>query len=103
MWGNMKEVVEAFAVSPADDVGREGVGCDVPVVDAWVVLDGKLGKDAELDSDDGAGIGCSKLRRLIASAPTMPPILCPQRITWTDGSIVGDGVELSTSISITLF
>lgn len=77
----MKEVVEASAESSADDVGREGVGCDVPVVEDWVVLDGKFGEDAELDIEDGAGMGCSELMRLMDSAPTMPPILCPQRIT----------------------
>lgn len=33
----------------------------------------------------------------------MPPIEWPIRTVWTDGSMVGEGVEWATSISITLF
>lgn len=35
------------------------------------------------------------------SAATIPPIECPIRIVWTEGSIVGEGVEEETSMSIT--
>ena len=38
-----------------------------------------------------------------ASAATMPPIEWPMRIVWTEGSIVGEGVEAATSRSMTLF
>ena len=37
------------------------------------------------------------------SAATIPPIEWPIKITRTEGSIVGEGVEAETSISITLF
>lgn len=47
--------------------------------------------------------GCSFARRRSVSAATMPPIECPIRMVWTDGSMVGEGVECATSMSITRF
>lgn len=35
------------------------------------------------------------------SAATIPPMEWPIRIVWTEGSIVGEGVEEETSMSIT--
>lgn len=39
-------------------------------------------------------------RARMVSAATMPPMECPIRIVWTEGSTVGEGVCLDTSISI---
>ena len=50
---------------------------------------------------EGGGRTCSDARRS-ASAQTIPPIEWPIRITWTDGSTVGDGVSFATSMSMTL-
>ena len=58
----------------------------------------------EVVSDAGRyGIGDSDAMAKRVSAATMPPIECPIKIVWTDGSIVGDGVEAATSRSMTLF
>src|SRR6187402_1471206 len=43
----------------------------------------------------------SDVRASRVSAATMPPMECPIRIVWTEGSIVGEGVRCETSISIT--
>lgn len=51
--------------------------------------------------DDGTGESEVIVRRV--SAATMPPIECPIRIVWTEGSTVGEGVEAATSRSMTLF
>lgn len=63
-----------------------------------------------IDSDESricdavnGGMGCSEANSNRVSAPTMPPIEWPISITWTEGSMVGEGVELETSMSITLF
>ena len=47
--------------------------------------------------------GWSPIMDRIVSAATMPPIECPMRIVCTEGSTVGEGVELATSRSMTLF
>lgn len=57
--------------------------------------------DDVFGSDEG--IGCSSDNRRSVSAPTIPPIECPIRKIWTEGSTVGDGVWFSTSKSMTLF
>ena len=49
------------------------------------------------------GIGGSEMMERRVSAPTIPPIEWPRRITRTDGSMVGDGVAAETSRSMTLF
>lgn len=59
-------------------------------------------EDEELLSDDGGGRGCSDAKSKSVSAPTMPPMECPIRMTWTEGSTVGDGVRFATSRSMTL-
>lgn len=63
-----------------------------------------------IDSDEpricdavNEGMGCSEANSKRVSAPTMPPIEWPISITWTEGSMVGEGVEFETSMSITLF
>jgi hypothetical protein len=68
-----------------------------------VVFHGKL-EASLLDMEDVVGgKGCSFAIRRRVSAATIPPIECPIRIVWTDGSTVGDGVACATSISIILF
>lgn len=59
--------------------------------------------DVEFAGEDEGGIGGSEMMERRVSAATMPPIECPMRMTWTDGSIVGEGVEAETSRSMTLF
>lgn len=63
----------------------------------------KKGADSFVCDADREGMGCSEASSERVSAPTMPPIECPIRITCTEGSMVGEGVELATSMSITLF
>jgi hypothetical protein len=48
-------------------------------------------------------MGCSEDNSKRVSAPTMPPIEWPISITCTEGSMVGEGVEFATSMSMTLF
>jgi hypothetical protein len=72
--------------------GNEGVEFSDAVV--FVVLD----MEAE-----GEWIGCSRAIERRVSAPTIPPMECPIRIVWTEGSTVGEGVEEATSRSMTLF
>lgn len=43
----------------------------------------------------------SEVRARMVSAATMPPMECPIRMVWTEGSTVGEGVWRETSISIT--
>lgn len=47
------------------------------------------------------GLSC-RIERTV-SAATMPPIEWPTRIVRTEGSMVGEGVELATSRSMILF
>ena len=49
------------------------------------------------------GIGESEVTASRVSAATIPPMEWPIRIVWTEGSMVGEGVEASTSRSMTLF
>ena len=65
---------------------------EVEDVELTVVLDGKFGA-SRFDALDFDGRGCSAARRRSVSAATIPPIECPQRMTWTEGSTIGDGVE----------
>ena len=55
------------------------------------------------DSGDEEGMGDSEVMARRVSAATMPPIEWPMRMVWTEGSMVGDGVEAATSRSMTLF
>jgi len=48
-------------------------------------------------------IGSSPMIERSVSAATIPPMLCPTRITRTEGSTVGAGVPAATSISMTWF
>jgi hypothetical protein len=100
MWGNMNEVGERGSVVGSAEVGT---GREVDVVESWVVFDGKFAASGSEKEDVVGGSGCSLARRRRVSAATIPPIECPMRIVWTDGSMVGDGVAFATSISITLF
>ena len=50
---------------------------------------------------DGMGVSDVMLRRV--SAATIPPMEWPIRITRTEGSMVGEGVEAETSMSMTAF
>ena len=61
---------------------------------------GSVGSDLTCEND---GIGESDVIARRVSAATMPPMECPIKIVWTAGSTVGEGVEASTSRSITLF
>lgn len=60
---------------------------------------------ALISSEDVDGeeesIGRSDVRARIVSAATMPPMEWPIRIVRTEGSTVGEGVALETSMSIT--
>jgi hypothetical protein len=47
--------------------------------------------------------GWSPMMESSVSAATIPPIEWPTSMVWTDGSTVGEGVELATSRSMTLF
>jgi hypothetical protein len=47
--------------------------------------------------------GWSPMMESSVSAATIPPIEWPTRMVCTEGSTVGEGVELATSRSITLF
>jgi hypothetical protein len=47
--------------------------------------------------------GWSPMMESSVSAATMPPMEWPTRMVWTEGSTVGEGVELATSRSMTLF
>ncbi len=63
----------------------------------WIPLGEGEGEDAE------GGTGTSDVMERRASAATMPPMEWPIKIVRTDGSMVGDGVDDETSISITTF
>jgi len=67
----------------------------------WAAVEG-MG-DAELSGEDEGGIGGSEIMDKRVWAATMPPMECPTKITRTEGSIVGEGVEAETSRSMTLF
>jgi hypothetical protein len=54
-----------------------------------------------VEEENVASMGWSEVRERIVSAATMPPMEWPMRITWTEGSIVGEGVWEVTSMSIT--
>lgn len=79
MKGKRREVVDVGSVCAAVE-GRGSPGA---------VVDGGMGESEQI------------ARR--ASAATIPPIECPTKTVWTEGSIVGDGVEAATSRSMTLF
>ena len=55
--------------------GRGSEGWEDVVVVGWVV--GEMGKSALMERS--------------VSAATMPPMLCPISIVWTEGSTVGEG------------
>ena len=117
MKGNMR----GFAAAAADDDGGEederpvaGWGSVCAAVEGRsVAFDAapELGPVVELvceeekEEEDGGveGMGRSDVMASRVSAATIPPMLCPMRIVWTDGSSVGDGVPASTSRSITWF
>ena len=61
---------------------------------------GSVGFDLVAEED---GTGESDVMASRASAATIPPIECPIRIVWTEGSTVGEGVAAATSRSMTLF
>lgn len=67
----------------------------------WAAVEGR--GDVELSGEDEGGIGGSEVMDRSVSAATMPPMECPTKMTRTEGSIVGEGVEVETSRSITLF
>ena len=99
MYGNMKLAVDAAASSRMiDDAGDVFVdlfrGVAVPFFDRM--------ESIEFREDEG-GIGGSDMMDSRVSAPTMPPIEWPVRMTRTEGSIVGEGVAAETSRSMTLF
>jgi hypothetical protein len=75
-------------------------------VELSVVFDAKFElvffSGPEVEEEDG-GRGWSLASRRSVSAATMPPIEWPIRTVWTDGSTVGEGVECSTSMSMTRF
>ena len=73
--------------------GGEGV-CGINSV--WAAVEG-------LGVGGCGGIGVSAMMERRVSAATMPPMLCPIRMVWTEGSMVGEGVEAATSRSMTLF
>ena len=59
--------------------------------------------EVELCVEEAGCMGGSETMDRRVSAATMPPIECPIRMTRTEGSMVGEGVEAETSRSITLF
>lgn len=66
------------------------------------MVNGRGSVESKLVSEED-GTGESDVMVRMVSAATMPPIECPIKIVWTDGSIVGEGVETATSRSMTLF
>lgn len=60
------------------------------------VLRGSFDDEGEEESS-----GRSEVKARRVSAATIPPMECPIRIVWTEGSTVGEGVALETSMSIT--
>ncbi len=73
------------------------------VVELRVVFEGKFGALELACEDVVGGSGCSLSKESRVSAAIIPPIEWPIRMVCTDGSIVGDGVECATSMSMTLF
>jgi hypothetical protein len=65
----------------------------VPVVEFKVVFEAKLVAPEGDAVDEDEGRGCSFANCRTVSAATIPPIECPTRTTWTEGSTVGEGVE----------
>ncbi len=64
------------------------------------VLSWALMSSEEVEGEEES-IGLSEVRAMIVSAATIPPMECPIRIVRTEGSTVGEGVALETSMSIT--
>ena len=77
-------------------LGVAGVLCVAVGAKEGVLFD--VGFEGEWD-----GMGKSEVIARRVSAATMPPMECPTRIVWTEGSMVGEGVEAATSRSMTLF
>lgn len=99
MYGNIKLEPDVLISSRRiDDAGE--VFVDLLRGVAWPFFE-------RVDSVDfrqeAGGIGGSEMIERRVSAPTIPPIEWPRRITRTDGSMVGDGVDAETSRSMTLF
>ena len=64
---------------------------------------GEVSLELVLSESVPAEIGASEVIERRVSAATIPPIECPINIVWTLGSIVGEGVEAETSMSMTTF
>ena len=86
MWGNMKE--------EGSEAGGGGGVCGTNSV--WAAVEG-------LGVGGWGGMGVSAMMARRVSAATMPPMLWPMRIVWTEGSMVGEGVPAATSRSMILF
>ena len=93
IYGNIK--LELDAPGPSETVDRAG--------DALLDLFRGERMESVKFREATGGIGGSEMMDKRVSAPTMPPIEWPIRMTRTEGSTVGEGVDAETSRSMTLF
>ena len=102
MYGNIKVVELAVDAGGSSRITDEAGDVFVDLFRGVAVPFFDRIESIEFREDEG-GIGGSDIIDSRVSAPTMPPIEWPIRMTRTEGSIVGEGVAAETSRSMTLF